>query len=359
MRRQLAPDVVEQASLAAVLGELMWDGQVTNDTFAPVRSVGTRTGGRTRGVPRRRISSRRSRLRLAEIDAAARAGVPSRLPARGGEDAALSGRWSLLIPSRETDTVRGIAIVESILDRYGVLSRDIVTLSGVPGGMAALFPVLRSMEDVGDVVRGVFVEGFGPAQFAARETVDLLRTYAGDTSGKSDGEAGGGELSEVAGEDFEGRAAHADRPVSADMVVLAADDPACLFGAGIPWPPIPNGQGAEDPAASGAAQGIRPARRSGSLVVVADGTPVLHATAGLRSILAFVTDGEVLAAAVQALVAQVARSAKGAGGEDSRRKILVETFNGLPVLSTPFADILHASGLVRLPDGMRLYVLPF
>ena len=43
--------------------------------------------------------------------------------------------------------------MESILDRYGVLSRDVVQLSGVPGGLGALLPVLQQMEDVGDVLR--------------------------------------------------------------------------------------------------------------------------------------------------------------------------------------------------------------
>ena len=112
------------------------------------------------------------------VDSPTMRGIASAQAAVG---AALTGRWSLIMPSPENDTVRAIALVESILDRYGVLSRDVVQLSGVPGGLAALLPVLRQMEDVGDVLRGAFVQGLGPAQFAARETIDVLRTYeAGD-----------------------------------------------------------------------------------------------------------------------------------------------------------------------------------
>ena len=37
----------------------------------------------------------------------------------------------------------------------------------------------------------------------------------------------------------------------------------------------------------------------------------------------------------------------------------METFNGRPVLDTPFADVLQRAGLVRLPDGMRLEDAPF
>ncbi len=51
----------------------------------------------------------------------------------------------------ENDTVRAIALVESILDRYGVLSRDGGAAGRRARGLAALLPVLRQMEDVGDV----------------------------------------------------------------------------------------------------------------------------------------------------------------------------------------------------------------
>lgn len=358
VRHRLAPQPVEQADIVAALEDLTWSGRVTNDTFAPARFSPAKGRSRPAAPARRRVSSRRSRLRLAEVDAAARSGVPARVHGSGIEGAALSGRWSLLVPVEESDAVRGIALVDSMLDRYGVLSRDVAALSGVPGGMAALFPVLRSMEDAGELLRGVFVEGFGPAQFAARETVDLLRTYADATIDPSETE---GEASATVLEDggFGEQSLRTDRREPSDIVVLAADDPACLFGAGIPWPPVADGGDGEYPAMSDATQGPRPSRRTGSFVAVSDGTPVLYATAGLRSILAFTVDAETLVAAVDALVAQVTRLAKRSPDERARKKILVETFNGHPVLSTSFADLLHASGFVRLPDGMRLYILPF
>lgn len=315
VRRQLAPERVDEASIAAALLELVWSGRATNDTFAPVRAA--EAGGATGHAPapvRRRVSSRRGRSFAPERASVAASTTVS---------AALSGRWSLLAPSRENDTVRAVALVESVLDRYGVLTRDAVLLSGVPGGMDTLMPVLRSMEDAGEVLRGAFVEGLGPAQFAARATVDVLRTYAGDQ-------------------------------VSAETVVFAADDPACLFGAGIPWPSVAGGSVNEDEAHL-----LRPSRRSGSLVVVCEGEAVLYAAPGLRSVLSFTLDNEVLRDAVGALIAQVSRTLKRQGGDGARKKIVVETFNGQPVLSTPLADYLHDAGLVRLPDGMRLYIDPF
>ena len=182
VRRRMEPERVDEASIAAALQELVWSGRATNDTFAPVRAAeAAASGTRPRPAPKRRASSRRSRYRGAaagglRAEAAERVSVAG----IGVDGAALSGRWSLLAPSPENDTVRAVALVESILDRYGVLARDVALLSGVSGGLGALMPVLRSMEDAGDLLRGMFVKGLGPAQFAARETVDLLRTYAAE-----------------------------------------------------------------------------------------------------------------------------------------------------------------------------------
>ena len=65
------------------------------------------------------------------------------------------------------------------------------------------------------------------------------------------------------------------------------------------------------------------------------------------------------AVAVRALAAHTARMLVRDGADGARKKIVVETFDGAPVLSTPFADVLQKAGFVRLPDGMRLYVDPF
>ena len=324
VRRRLAPEFVDEAVVASTMRELMWDGRATNDTYAPVRASLEGAGaaaGKPRSAPRRRVSSRRSAMRT--VDSPTMRGIASAQAAVG---AALTGRWSLIMPSPENDTVRAIALVESILDRYGVLSRDVVQLSGVPGGLGALLPVLRQMEDVGDVLRGAFVQGLGPAQFAARETIDVLRTY----------EAGDGEAD------------------PREPVVLAADDPACLYGAGLPWPPVAraDAEGAEEHEA-------RPTRRAGSLVVVLGGVPALYAAAGLRSLLSFTDDGDALARAARALVAHEKRSLRRAGAEGARKKVVVETLNGRSILDSPLAEVLQDAGLVRLPDGMRLYVSPF
>ena len=94
-------------------------------------------------------------------------------------------------------------------------------------------------------------------------------------------------------------------------------------------------------------------------MVVADGAPVLWAAPRLKSLLAFSGDEKLLEAAVAVLVASVRAALKREGASAARRKIVVEHFNGRDVLATPAASWLQGAGLVRLPDGLRLYTSPF
>ena len=50
----------------------------------------------------------------------------------------------------------------------------------MPGGFAAIYPVLRAMEDAGQCRRGYFVEGLGAAQFALPGAVDRMRALAAE-----------------------------------------------------------------------------------------------------------------------------------------------------------------------------------
>ena len=239
--------------------------------------------------------------------------------------------------------MQAVALVESLLDRYGVVTRDIALAAGVPGGLSMLYPVLRAMEEAGDLARGMFVEGMGPAQFAQRETVEALRAFARFDADK-------------APED-DAPASAASEPAS--LAVLPADDPASLFGAGIPWPEVAWEAAGDAQAVDSALVAARPARREGALVVLADGAPVLWSAPRCKSLLAFCADETLLAEAVKALVASVRAALKREGASAARRKIVVEHFNGCDVLATPAASWLQGAGLVRLPDGFRLYASPF
>lgn len=336
---QLAGPVARtDREVAEALQRLVWKGEATSDGLGFPRAGGlaaaasaSAAGGQTPPPSRRRASSRRGRSLHSEARRAARAAVVGRQVASTAFDAALAGRWSALAPSGQSSTVQAVALVESLLDRYGVVTRDIALAAGVPGGLSMLYPVLRAMEEAGDLARGMFVEGMGPAQFAQRETVEALRAFAQP----------------------------ADASALASLIALPADDPACLFGAGIPWPDVAWDAAGEAPAADSALVAARPSRREGALVVIADGSPVLWAAPRLKSLLAFSADEKLLEAAVAALVASVRAALKREGASAARRKIVVEHFNGRDVLATPAASWLQSAGLVRLPDGFRLYASPF
>ncbi|MFR5093305.1 MAG: hypothetical protein ACLTDR_16150 [Adlercreutzia equolifaciens] len=172
-------EVAEAPAAARVEGEATSDGLgfPCAGGLAAAASASA-AGGQTPPPSRRRASSRRGRSLHSEARRAVRAAVVGRQVASTAFDAALAGRWSALAPSGQSSTVQAVALVESLLDRYGVVTRDIALAAGVPGGLSMLYPVLRAMEEAGDLARGMFVEGMGPAQFAQRETVEALRAFA-------------------------------------------------------------------------------------------------------------------------------------------------------------------------------------
>ncbi len=81
------------------------------------------------------------------------------------------GRWSLLVsPGTElpSTTEHQTALAAQLVERYGILTREMVGAEGVTGGFSGLYPVLKAMEEAGKIRRGYFVAGLGAAQFAAR-----------------------------------------------------------------------------------------------------------------------------------------------------------------------------------------------
>ena len=62
-----------------------------------------------------------------------------------------------------------------LLERYGVLTREAALGEGIVGGFAGVYPVLKALEERGNVRRGYFVAGLGAAQFALPGAVDRLR----------------------------------------------------------------------------------------------------------------------------------------------------------------------------------------
>lgn len=235
----------EQSVLEA-LWALTWGGRVTNDTFAPIRSLlagGSQAHRVTRRAPRTRTYRGMSLARTAP------------------RPTSIGGRWSLL-PTVDTDAARRATVTAGLLlDRYGVVTRGAVQAEGVPGGFAQTYRVLAGFEEAGHCRRGYVIERLGAAQFAASATVDRLRTFAGLAD-----------------------------PPPRNAVTLAATDPANPYGAALGWPK-------RDEVSH------RPGRKAGGLVVIVDGSLVLYLERGGRTVLCFTDDAEVLRAAATDLAA--------------------------------------------------------
>jgi ATP-dependent helicase Lhr and Lhr-like helicase len=234
------------------------------------------------------------------------------MPARSGPPTA-GGRWSLL-PERNPDaTRRAHAAAESLLDRYGIVTRGSVLTERTPGGFAAVYKVLSAFEESGRCRRGYFVAGLGAAQFALPGAVDRLRALA--------------ELPT-------GLATRAKEEPTARAVVLAATDPANPYGAALAWPERDN------------AGGHRPGRKAGALVMLVDGRLVVYVERGGRTVLSFTDDPDLLQPAVDALALAIRDGHLG--------KLSVETADGEQVRHTAFGEALAKSGFHATPRGLRL-----
>ncbi len=220
-----AAGTADERQLLGPLWDLVWAGEITNDTLAPLRAYVRGIHGR----PKLARGSRRPRP----------GGLRSAGPAAG------AGRWSLVSWLRETapsHTEVAHARALRLLDRHGIVTRETVLAESRPGGFAGVYPVLRAMEAAGRVRRGYFVAGLGAAQFGEAGAVDRLRQIRADGS---------------------------DKPTA---LVLAAADPAQPYGAALPWP------------RSGTS---RPSRSAGGFVVLVDGRPGAFLERGGRSLVTF------------------------------------------------------------------------
>jgi ATP-dependent helicase Lhr and Lhr-like helicase len=270
-----------RGQLREALWDLVWAGVITNDTFAPLRSLKSKTG---KAEPARRASSPGGRG----------------LRGRGGYStphASFGGRWSLvssllLTSQPPSGTQRLHALAVSLLDRWGVVSREAALAEAVPGGFAALVPVLDGMEEAGTVRRGYFVVGLSGRQYAWAGAVDRLR---------------------------------AETPART-VTVLGAGDPANPYGAILAWPQV-HGE-------------ARAGRRVGASLVLVDGAPVLHVEPRGGKVLTFAAASE---ADVELAIGQGLRGMSGV----ARRTLVVESVDGAPALMSRWAQAFDYAGFRR------------
>src|SRR5580704_10797222 len=95
-----------------------------------------------------------------------------------------AGRWALL-DRTDTESVNIEFFAKQLLDRWGVVFRDLMQREPLAPAWRDLLVTYRRMEARGEIRGGRFVSGFVGEQFARPEAVDLLRsvrrsTYMGE-----------------------------------------------------------------------------------------------------------------------------------------------------------------------------------
>ncbi|MEM9196180.1 MAG: DEAD/DEAH box helicase, partial [Myxococcota bacterium] len=266
---------VSRTEVLEALWDLVWSGQITNDTCQSLRSL-------------------RNRQQLLR-------------PRRGRSKPLVAGRWSLvpeLLIDAPSATERAHARAVSMLERYGVVTREVAALEGIAGGFTQTYRVLRAMEEAGKIRRGYFVEGLSGAQFAYPGAIDRLRSFR-------DGD-------------------HAD-----EVRVLSAVDPANAYGWLLPWPEW-DGEG-----------GVGPRRIAGATLVTCGGEPVLFLDRKGKRLRTFkgVTRERLLPAA-KALI-EVAKRKRG-------KVLRIEQIDGQPARQSPHAPVLREASFGSDHRGLTL-----
>jgi ATP-dependent Lhr-like helicase len=300
------------------LWDLVWAGEVTNDTFAPLRALRWRRPAKTNARPRLgRLTAlgppeAAGRWSLVETALRPQAGQPAAGQPVAGQSTAgrpAAGQSSAgLAAALRTERLHALAL--SLLERHGVLTREAVTAEGVVGGFSSVYPVLRALEEAGRIRRGYFVDGLGAAQFALPGALDRLRAVREPAAGEP------------------------------RVHLLAAADPANPFGAALAWPRRDDAD-------------RRPFQRAaGAYVVSVDGAAVLYLERGGSSLQAFpaADDPAVAATALVALRTLVT---------DGRvRELVVTRVDGQPIGSSPWRERLHAAGFTPGYRGLVLRSAP-
>ncbi|MSQ95641.1 MAG: DEAD/DEAH box helicase [Gemmataceae bacterium] len=223
------------------------------------------------------------------------------------------GRWSLLPWGQPDPESAAFFQARLLLDRYGIVARELALLSGTPVAWRVLYEILSRMELCGDVRRGYFVEGLSGAQFALPEAARMLLDIALPSNAK------------------------------APALLLSSVDPANLYGSGAA---LEIQQASEDARAF--------QRRPGNWLVIKAGRPVLLIEQhGKRLTTLPPANQDDLAQAV----ARLPDLLKLTANRDVRHRLTVETWDGQAVTGTIGKDLLETVGFVRDYQAMTLYAV--
>ena len=284
------------------LWSLVWRGLVTNDTMHALRAYAarpdtTRSAKRVHNQPAFR--SRRTTPPSAQ------------------------GRWALVpTPDRSTpasQTAWSHALAQQLLLRYGIVTRETATQESLPGGFSAVYDVLKALEAAGRVRRGYFVAGLGGAQFAQPAAVDLLRSLRGVD------------------------------PDKAEMVLLAATDPANPWGSILRWP---------EPDTAAADNVVSLTRSVGASVVLRNGDLVAYLRRNNPAIQVFLPqDDPDRSATARDLAAFLSNYAQELLQNPETRHhggLLIDTIGGQPAFRHFLAHFLEEAGFHASPRGYHV-----
>jgi ATP-dependent Lhr-like helicase len=313
------------------LWELVWSGQVTNDTFHPLRELRRATetkrekGGNLVGAP---------------------PGSPEflrRLRSRSG--ATGQGRWSLIRqPLAETINITqwSANVAQQLLVRHGIVLRETAIAENIPRGYPTIYPALKTMEDGGWVRRGMFVAGLGAAQFAMPAAVEMLRSLRSEQE-------------------------------KIETLFLAATDPANPYGGVLPWPrrtdelrPISDNaetsvveddkQEAEEPDVFTPADALASrtmSRSSGAGVILINGNLAAFLRRRNLDVQVFLPESEPdrsrFARELAGKLAEIAILRQG-----RKSGLLVGTINGEPARLHVMAGFLEEAGFVNTAIGFQM-----
>jgi ATP-dependent Lhr-like helicase len=281
---------LEPSRVRCALVELMGRGRVTNDRFDPLRP-----------------GSQSTLQALTEAASARRDRHSLRIRPRRSILGQPEGRWSRLSrPAGGDAENRLLAWAGVLLERYGLVTREVVALDQAAPDWGELAPLLARAEWRGELRRGYFVEGLSGVQYATADAAQELARLA------------------------------IPPETSPPLVLLSTMDPANLYGAGAPLDvELLDGGAARLP------------RLPGNFLVLRQGRPILIIESYGRRLTA-------LPWAPQTDIDSALKFLPSLTGP-SRRILKVEMYNGLFAVESPAVAGLTRLGFVRDYPGMTYY----
>ncbi len=280
------------------LWNLVWKGMLTNDGMAALRAYCARPAASGSRKPARRVHQQ--------------AGFRSRRTT----PPTAQGRWALnaaAFAEGRSATEWSHAIAQQLLTRYGVVFRETAHAENLPGGFSAIYDVMKALEESGKIRRGYFAADLGATQFALPAAVDLLRSLR--VSSLSD---------------------------KAEMMQLAATDPANPYGALLRWPAAPDA-------------GSSLTRSVGARVILCDGALVAYLRRGNPNLQAFLPEEEPQRSQVARSLAEfLVGKVHDQEDADGRGGMLISSVNGVAVAEHGMARFLLDAGFAAGAMGFNV-----